>query len=649
MVPSAGERWWLRLRLRPPRGFSNPGGFDYEAWLLTHRLAATGYIRADGHNRRLTSAQIGLLKGREWLSHAIERALPGNDFAPIIQALGIGVRGELSASQWDVLRRTGTGHLMAISGLHIGLVAGGVYWLASLGWRRSGWLMQRWPAGRAAAVLALTAAAAYTAASGHAIPAQRALIMAGVVLLATLFDVRLSPTRALALALLGVLAFDPFAPLSAGFWLSFAAVGLILGYFGRAPTTHDKEPGRRKAWDAVKLQFLLSLGLAPLVWAMFHTQPAVAPLANLIAVPWVSLVVVPLVLMGLVSIMVSTVIGGFILSIAASALALLWPLLEFLAKPNLVLRAGGSPDWPALVCAAVGLALLLLPRGLTIRWLGVLWLLPVLLHQAPRPASGEVWITTLDVGQGLGMVVETSTHALVFDTGPRLGANLDGATIAINPYLSAGGYDSLDMVLLSHGHQDHTGGVSSLLEAWPRSPLLTNVALPVKNVSPCLSGRTWHWDGVDFRVLHPLDNAGTDGNDESCVLGIYAPGGSALLPADIERAAERSLMTTQRLSLRADVLIVPHHGSKTSSTAAFIEAVEPRIAIVSRGHLNRFGLPDETVKARYLARGVLWLDTAQDGAVQVRIHPKRGVEAPLRHRQHRPRFWHAGHDSGEDR
>jgi len=643
-VVRAGERWRLAVKLKQPHGFMNPGGFDYEGWLFRRGVRATGYVQGRGEHGRLAAAEgVPITRARERLARAIERALEGRREAGLVSALAVGHRAAITPSQWQVLAATGTSHLMAISGLHIGLVAGLAFALARAGWACSAQLSLRVAAPRAAAVAALAAATGYAALAGFSVPTQRALVMAVVMLGNLLIGQRTAASVSLAAALCAVLALDPLAPLSAGFWLSFVAVAAILfGMTGRTPP-HTRLAGLW--WRYGRTQWLVAVGLVPVTLATFHQHPLIGPLANLVAVPWTGLVVVPLTLGGTALLTFSPAAGGAVIEMAAAALAWLWPTLELLAALDVPLRANRLPPVWAIAAAAAGVVLALAPRGFPCRWLGVALVAPLVGLPAPKPAAGELRFTLLDVGQGLAAVVETGGKVLVYDTGPVLAPGFDAGRAVLAPFLRARGIDRVDLLVLSHGDSDHSGGLASLLESAAVERILTSALDKAPDAVPCHAGQRWRWHEVEFVMLGPGAGQVASPNDRSCVLSIRHPGGRILLPGDIERDAERRLLALPPGELGADILVAPHHGSRTSSTPAFVRAVRPRFVLFSAGYRNRFGFPALEVRARYEAAGAMLLDTVSHGAIAFTLTStdkggRPSLSGPRLHRCEHARFWH---------
>ncbi len=630
-----GERWLLVVRLKRPHGHANPHGFDYEAWLTERGIGATGYVRQGKAARRLgdrNSLADRIEQARAAVRERFARVLGATPAAGILAALAIGEQRAISNEEWRLFSRTGVTHLMSISGLHVTLVSGLFAWLASALWRRVPRLVLALPARKAGAAAAIAAALGYTLIAGFAVPAQRTFYMVTVVALALWCGRIASPLRTLALALATVTALDPWAVLQAGFWLSFGAVALIF-YVSAGWTQGEPRPLQ---W--LRVQWAITVGLAPAALFLFAQVSVAGPLANALAIPLVSAVITPLALLAALAPVDS------ILHFAQWLTQWLLEYLEWCAQmPVAVWRQHVPPLWATLLALA-GVAWLLLPRGFPWRACGAALMLPAVALPAPAPASGEAWVTAFDVGQGLAVLVRTARHALLYDAGPAYGMDSDSGERIVVPALRALGVARLDALVLTHNDSDHTGGALSVLENLEVGRVLSSLpehhpALALAGApARCLRGDAWEWDGVRFEILHPPPGrTARRRNDESCVLRVSAQAASMLLTGDIERAAERELVAGDA-RLRADALLVPHHGSRSSSGTEFLAAVRPRIAVVATGYRSRFGHPHTDVLERYAAQDIVLLRTDRDGAVTLRLAPAGPVAEAERAR--RPRYWH---------
>ena len=625
-----GERWRLKIRLKRPHGFMNPGGFDYESWLFQNRLRATGYVVDDEGNTRLNKA-AGYNPDfvRFVIGNKIREALPPDKLAGFIPALAIGDRSGLSDAQWRVLTATGTNHLIAISGLHIGLVAGFAYLLTLPAW---GWLRISVPAIRLAAAAAMFTALVYALLAGFSLPTQRALVMVWVYFGMKLYDRRIISSDVLGIALFAVLIRDPFAPMSASFWLSFGAVAVIL--YGISYRVQPRRP-RLQEWGRV--QYIVSMGLAPALALYYQQIPIFSLFANMLAVPWVSFIVIPLILGGCLLLFIQV---EWLLELALTSLQVLWWTLNLFMQWEFQLLPVARPGLMTMIIVSAGILILLLPRGITPRWLGLIWLIPLFFPHKPGLSFGEAGMTVLDVGQGLAVVVSTQKHNLLYDTGPAYASGFNTGTAVVLPYLRSSGINALDLLVQSHGDNDHIGGLKGLIGEIPISRILTSVPgrIPHQQVRDCRDGQSWYWDGVYFQVLHPAEAMNLSANDRSCVVRISARDLTLLLPGDIEKRAERSLVQRHGAGLQSDVIVAPHHGSKTSSTREFIRAVSPDIAIIPAGYRNRFNLPNQDIISRYRKHGARLLNTAESGAIRVSA-TEAGIQV-MTHREKQRRFWH---------
>jgi competence protein ComEC len=645
-----GERWQFVARLRRPHGTLNPHGYDFEAYALEQNIRATGYIRAQKAapeaNRKLDDFAGGFEARVDRLRFQIRdrmnAALEDKPYRGVLVALAIGEQTAIPADEWKVFWRTGVGHLISISGLHITMVATLIYAIAFFVWARIPALALRLPAQRAAVLVGAFAALSYSLIAGFSVPTQRTLFMLSVVAIALWMGRATSATRILSWALLAVLLFDPWAVLAPGFWLSFGAVGSIFYVTGHLTGQLSTLKG------AALTQAAVTLGLLPMTLSLFQEVSLISPIANAFAIPLVSLVVVPITLVGAV------LPFDFLLTLAHEIMAWCYAALAWLAEtPSAVWQSHAPQPW-TVVLALAGCAWMLLPRGVSARWLGAAFVLPMFVLLPPTPKPGEVWITLLDVGQGLATVVRTANHALVYDTGPRYNPDVDSGNRIIVPYLRGEGIRVLDALIVTHADEDHSGGAKSIIDA--RNPKWVMTSMDRSNdknietlknaaeVMRCDTRDSWHWDGIDFDIVHPMKDDYADENrktnDLGCVLKIIAPGGTVLMTADVEKKSELEMIERDLEALKADVLVMPHHGSKTSSTEEFLDAVKPKIALIPVGYRNRFRHPHPDVMARYTERGIKVYRTDEAGALTMKLGAAANSKIEVKsYRLERSRYW----------
>nr|MDP2192603.1 DNA internalization-related competence protein ComEC/Rec2 [Rhodoferax sp.] len=646
----AGERWQMTVRLKAPHGARNPHGFDYELWLWEQGLQATGYVRAgpkDPTPQRL--AQTGwhpVERARQQVRQQIFEKVSERRYAGLIAALVVGDQNAIERVDWDIFRATGVAHLMSISGLHVTMFA----WLAALLvgwlWRRSSRLCLQVPVPSAALVGGVLLATAYAVFSGWGLPSQRTVLMLATVGLLRLSGKRWPWPHVWVLACAVVVVIDPWALLQAGFWLSFVAVGVLF-----ATDSGEPQPARPGAAHAMaspgtsgsaermgamfRQQWVITLALTPLTLLLFGQVSVVGLVANALAIPWVTLVITPLAMLG--------VLAAPLWDVAAWAIAALAVYLQMLAAlPFATVSIAQAPLWVGIAGIFGGL-LLALQLPWSLRLVGLPLMLPVLLWQAPRPMEGQFELLAADIGQGNAVIVRTATHALVYDAGPRFSRESDAGQRVLVPLLRALDV-AVDTVMLSHRDSDHVGGALAVLAMQTKAELLSSIEddhelQAVRKAKRCVAGQRWRWDGVDFEVLHPraVDyDAANKTNAMSCVLRISNGVQSALLTGDIEQAQEARLVG-EGASLKSDVLLVPHHGSKTSSSPAFLDAVQPQIALVQAGYRNRFSHPAEPVLLRYAQRHIRVFDSPRCGAVTWQSARPQDVKCQ---RTQGLRYWH---------
>jgi competence protein ComEC len=638
-VLHAGERWQLTLRLKQPHGSSNPHGFDFELWALENNVRAVGYVNNKAHNVRLAGLAGGfnyrIQHWRENVRDKFDATLTTAPYAGVLSALAIGDQSSIPRAQWQVFTRTGVNHLMSISGLHITMLAGLGFALAYWLWRRSVRLTLLLPARKAAAVAALLVALAYALLSGFAVPAQRTVYMVAAVTIALLLNRNFSLGQILSIALLGVLIPDPWSILSPGFWLSFGAVALIL-YI----TAYRLKPSH---WlvEYGKVQWAMTIGLVPMLLALFQQVSLVSPIANAFAIPLVSLVVVPLTLLGAILPLAAP------LWLAHTVMAWTMALLEWLnSLPQAVWTQHAPPAW-SIAAGMLGVLVVLLPRGFPSRWLGFVMMLPMFLNTPQAPAEDSLRLIIFDVGQGLSVAAQTRHHALLYDAGPDFSGGADSGNRILIPSLRAMGISKLDGLILTHDDTDHTGGAASIMQAMPIGWLSSSLpdGHPLLQTSAdkrrCMDGQTWQWDGVLFEMLHPDKGSYAlkkiSDNDRGCVLRISIANRHILLTADIEKASEMELLKEHPDKLPAALLVVPHHGSETSSGKEFVASVKPGYAVFTVGYRNRFGHPKQKIVQRYAESGAQLLRSDEDGAILVGMNAN-DLQVELYRKTHR-HYW----------
>ncbi|MDQ0140202.1 DNA internalization-related competence protein ComEC/Rec2 [Cupriavidus necator] len=657
-----GQRLTLTLRLRRPRGLANPFGFDYAYWLLAQGYGATGYVRgAHGPPQDATSERLAwrIEAWRAAVRAHLRAALPAEArFGAVLVALVIGDQRGIEAEDWQLFRRTGVSHLVAISGLHITMVAGMAASVLGLLWRHSfglGRCLRRplplWlPARQAALVMAVATALGYGMLAGMQIPALRTVAMLCVAA-AAVWGARAPPASVvLAWAALVALLVDPWAVMQAGFWLSFGAVTVI--FFAARPGRDAGVAGRWQRLRATlaagaRTQWAVTVGLVPLTLLLFGQVSVVSPFANAVAIPVVSLLVTPLALLGAA---LPLLLAGPVLAIAHAAMAALDAVLAGFAKLPWAMWEAASAGPAALLLAALGVALLVAPvASARVRLHGGLLVLPMLLARGPPVAEGQFRAVMFDVGQGTAVLVRTRAHALLYDTGPGYAAGSSAGAQVVVPLLRAEGVARLDHLMVSHEDIDHAGGVADVAAAVAVAARSTGApdGHPLLGGRPgqwppCAAGQQWEWDGVRFAVLHPLPEhsqlAAIPSNARSCVLRVDAATRSLLLTGDIGLAQERALLDGAGAgALRADVLVVAHHGSGTSSGQAWVEGVRPSAAVFQLGYANRYRHPNAAVWERFGRAGILRYRTDETGAVTMDTARAGATLSMFRHEQ--PRYW----------
>lgn len=620
-----GECWTLRLKMRTPHGSLNPRAFDYEAWLYRRGVGALATVREA--QRCQAYRAFPILRARQWLLDALDRHLGSHAGKPMIAALTVGDDSQFSDQDWDNFRQTGTSHLVAISGFNVAILAGLAFLIVRWTWPVLGNLALQLPSQKAGMIAAAITGLGYGVLAGWDSPAQRAALMLALLLLAALPDRQGQASRALAIALVLMLLIDPASVLSPGLWLSFGAVAAIF----YASSHRLRAPA---AWRmGIRIQLMLSVLLAPLTLYFFQGAAWLGIPVNLIAVPLMSLLT-PLVVFATALAVLMPTGGSGLLICVADLLEVLQNGIAWIAANAPAAWFPASPPSSALLLAVFAAVLLFAPRGTPLRPLAFLCFLPLLLPPKVE-VEGSFELTALDVGQGLSVLIRTRNHSLIYDAGPAFPGGFDAGESVVVPYVLSLGQRGVDRLLLSHGDRDHAGGVPSV-----RKRLRLGDEVGTDHHAPCIDGQNWFWDGVYFQILHPAEGSAGSDNNQSCVLRVSTPRFSVLLAGDIEREAETRLLSVHKSVLAADVLIAPHHGSKTSSGPAFVEAVSPSLAIFGAAWRSHFGHPRPEVVARYQARGAKPLVTGVEGAIRVWQEPDGLIKSASWRRQ-KARFWNA--------
>jgi competence protein ComEC len=631
----AAQRWQLQVRLKRRHGFANPGGYDYEARLFRDGIGATGYVRnsSDNHLLGVMSGQWAL-KARAALVERLKQVLANDAMQGVVRGLAVGDQQAINTDAWQVFARTGVSHLMAISGFHIGMVA----WLCAWLGRWLLWLpfAQRWrlTAPGLQALFGMIGAFGYSLLAGMSVPTQRTLIMLAVYFSARWLGRAVNVWHGFGVALLLVLLNEPFAPMTVGAWLSFGAVAVILlNQHGRV--------GHGPQWmEFIKLQVVVTLGLAPLLLAWFGNLSVVSPLVNLLAIPLFSAVLAPGVLLGCALLYVYAPLGAAWLHGMAWLIQYTYALLQWCAQLSFA-----TWYWPALpmTCLAlliVGTVCVVLPWNWRLRVLGVALCLPAFIWRPTPIPAGAIRMTTLDVGQGLAVVIQTQTHVLLYDTGPVFQSGRDTGELVVLPYLRAQSLGRLDVLMASHGDADHVGGLHSVLRNVRVSTFMRGPSVEQELADDvlCQQGQSWIWNEVRFEVLWPdLSDLEKSDNNQSCVLRIDSANGSVLLMGDAEKPVEQRLLINNAIK-PTTIVEAGHHGSRSSSSQAFVDAAQARYVVFSAGYHNRWGFPKADVTERWQHGGATQFSTIDSGAVTLTLRDGGKLNVELYRQQHR-HYW----------
>ena len=641
-IPSIGETWRLQVRLKRPRGFANGTGFDYELWLARQHIGATGYVVAGPANLKLdaTADRRSLLRQR--LVDRIVRVTGDNEASAVLLAITVGARHLISKEQWERYAISGTSHLMAISGLHIGLAAGGAWLLCRL---LCPLLSRSVNVRDLAALTAVVAACAYAEISGLAIPARRAALMALLVAIPFILRRQLSSDKILGASCLAVFASDPLAIHAPGFKLSFGAVAILLWIArqrGGYVTGGSSRAGRllSGARSLLILQFTLLLGLFPMTVLVFGRISWLAPLVNLLVLPLFNMITVPAALLGLLLDGPLAIAGDGLLRLSWQSVRLTLSLIDTVsAWPHARVHTA-TPRGIMLFVVMLAALPAFLPSGFPGRKVAWIAAVATLLYRPPAPPAGCIDLVALEVGQGLSVVLKTRTRTVVYDTGPSFRGGSDVGQLVLVPWLRSAGVRQVDLLVVSHSDDDHAGGTGSLVKAIEVKEILGGE--PLSSIEQaqlaCRSGQAWLWDGIRFSFMHPGTYPLQSNNNASCVLEVAAGRHRILLTGDIESPIENHLLRSASLS-PVDIVVVPHHGSRTSSGSAFVEALRPSVAIVSAGFGNRWGFPKPDVVARWQNAGARVMNTAVSGALHYRVCAIGGVRLQSEQRSRGRRYW----------
>jgi len=645
----SGQRWQLLVKLKPPTGLLNPGLFDYESWLFQQGIGARGYVVSHADNQLFVNADD--LPGFDELREHIRTSLAAYTDYPLasamVSALTVGDKSLIPQQSWESFRALGINHLVAISGLHVGMIVMAIFWLSGLVWRLSVRTCEWVPVPRVQAITGLVAAFLYAGMAGFSLPTQRALIMIAVVLLARIFLINMQPFRQLAIAVFTVLLWDPPAIVAPGFWLSFMAVTAIFLSIGNKNVSEQNISEKMAAYglleklrSLVKVQWSITLLLLPFSLLFFKQVSVVSPVANLLLIPLFSFFVVPPALL-------MTLLNQLELALVESVLLLFLGMLEGLLE---YLQTISAYDWFVLQTVEISVyrfMLLLLPVFV---WyitkfrfrkpLAMLILVTALIFPTHEKPRDRLDVTVLDIGQGTSILLQTAGKVLLYDLGPRYGNGNSATVSVVAPFLKNRGIHKVDTLVISHSDSDHSGDLQGFLgEVEVENIVAGEVVESPRPYELCQSGQGWQWHLTRFEFLSP-DNHAVKDNNASCVLRVEHGDNALLLTGDIERAVERRLLKTHRQQLAAKVVLVPHHGSKSSSTTEFIKAVDASFAINTSAYLNRYGFPNEEVKRRWQKNGAKFLNTATWGALELRLGQQAGDISFDTFSQRYGKYWH---------
>ncbi|MCF6288576.1 MAG: DNA internalization-related competence protein ComEC/Rec2 [Proteobacteria bacterium] len=622
----AGQKWQLELKLKPIHGYNNPGSFDYSKWLFRQGYDATATVKSAKLLPKQSiniSAWVNNLRFE--IGEVINQNIKSVRVQALIQALTIGDKSQISFADSQLFQTTGTAHLIAISGLHIGLIA-----LVGVFFGRLCFFVftsQKFNRYKFEAIFAISFALFYALLAGLSIPTIRALVMVIVFSLAHVFKTSISRWQAWSIALMIILVIDPFSVLDIGFWFSFGAVAVLMFAF----------TGRKSSNNFIsafiKAQVIILLGLMPLMVIVFQKVTILSPVANILILPLASLLLIPLIFISIFVYTFSATMAGFLFTYIEKLSLYLFAILDYLQQldyVNLTINNINPFTFGLLLLAAIAL---LLPKLFRWRFIAVVLLLPLFLIKSNNITEHEFRVNVLDVGQGLSIIVTTKKHTLIYDTGAKFEAGFSLATSVVLPFLQSKGITAVDKIILSHKDNDHAGGIDELRKSFPNAEVLAVTG----EYPTCVYPKSWTWDEVKFEVLSPYNTNPYLGNNSSCVIKISSNNGSILLTGDIHEPIEYRLLQNFSEQITSDVLIIPHHGSKTSSSKDFITQVNPKTAINSSGFANQFNHPHPHIKQAYLTNGSEFLDTQDQGMIEL-LFQNSNISI-LSYQQSNKHFW----------
>lgn len=632
-----GDIWRLTIRLKRIHGLYNPGGFDAEKWALMTHLRGSGYVLSNKTAYFLEHHYTEYIfdQFRQFIQVKIVSVLPKSEMLPWLFALTTGDREKVRAADWEVLRKTGTNHLMAIAGLHIGLVAGVVKIAAGRCLRWFPALALKFPLPFVEAAAALFAGFLYAGLAGFSLPARRAFVFLIIFAAAMLLSKRINAWVTLGVTLLLLLIIDPLSVLSESFWLSFCTIAFVI--YGMRGRVRENSIW----WKVCRIQWVIGFALIPLTLYFYHEFSLVSFFANIVTIPLLAFLILPLSLFSAIFIICLPPVGHLLLLLTNAVLKCWWFILCWFDSIKLSTPAIFVPDLFSLLVMMIGVLILLLPIGQAGRWLGIIWCLPAFLYLPVKPAAGDLWMTLLDVGQGLSVVVMTPHHTLIFDSGPKVNEKIDAGRAVIIPYLQSLDRFQIDALIISHGDNDHIGGVPATIKKMKVHDIVTSVPEKFKHRTAryCLAGQRWWWDGVMFEFLYPTKERLHQGNNSSCVLRIVIGKNVIILPGDIEKSAESELIQRVPEKLMATVLVAPHHGSQSSGLSAFIEAVYPQYVLYATGYLNKYHLPTASVVLSYDRIHAIQLNNVDQGSITLKFNARNKVPQVMSYRNEAQRYW----------